>query len=194
VAEDRDRLDLASEFYRQGLAICEEHGDRFGAGRNLMLLGEVARKQHRFEDARRFYHQSLDLNRAIGSGYICGLLHGNLALVAAAARDLAEARAEVREALLEYRSTGSFNVVLEPLVALAEVAHAEGKSERALTLLGLVRSHPGNRQDHRIEADRVLSAIRRDRPDLDVKALLERGATLDLEAEVDACLEAGSAG
>ncbi len=194
VAEDREQLDRASEFYRQGLAICEEHGDRYGAGRNLMLLGEVARKQRRFEDARRYYHQSLELNQAIGSSYICGLLHGNLALAAAAARDLVQARAEVREALLECRSTGSFHMALEPFVALAEVAYAEGDCERALALLGLVRSHPGNRQDHRLETERVLAAIRRDRPDLDVDPLLARGAALDLDAEVDACLETDSAG
>ncbi|HQU32853.1 MAG: hypothetical protein B7Z68_01380 [Acidobacteria bacterium 21-70-11] len=194
VAEDGDQLEVASEFYRQGLAICEEHGDRFGAGRNLMLLGEVARKQRHFEDARRFYYRSLEINQAIGSSYTCGLLHGNLALAAAATRDLAGARAEVREAFREYRSTCSFNVVLEPLIALADVAHAEGDCERALALLGLVRSHPGNRQDHRIESERVLAAIRRDRPDLDVDPLLARGATLDLDAEVDACLGTNSAG
>ncbi|MDD5562876.1 MAG: tetratricopeptide repeat protein [Thermoanaerobaculaceae bacterium] len=194
VAEDRDRLDLAAEFYGQGLAICEEHGDRFGAGRNLMLLGEIARKRRLFEDALRYYDRSLEINRAIGSSYTCGLLHGNLALAAAAARDLAGARAEVREAFREYRSTGSFNVVLEPLIALADVAHAEGDCERALALLGLVQSHPGNRQDHRIEAERVLAAIRRDRPGLDVDRLLARGATLDLETEVDTCLGTGSAG
>jgi DNA-binding SARP family transcriptional activator/predicted ATPase/Tfp pilus assembly protein PilF len=190
VAEDRGgRLEEASARYREALAICQEHGDRLGAGRNLMLLGEVARKQRRFADARLHYHQSLEINRSLGSAYLCGLLHGNLALTAVAVRDFSTARREVRAALREYRASPSFNLVLEPLVAIAEMEHAEGRSARALELLGLVRSHPGNRQDHRVEQERVLEVIRNDRPGLDVETPLARGRALDLEAEVDRCLE-----
>ena len=192
VAEDRNRLDLASEYHRRGLEISEEHGDRFGAGRNLMLLGEVARKLGQFEEARRYYQESLEVNRTIGSRYICGLLHGNLALVAAAERDAEEGRAQIRAALIEYRATGSFTVALEPLVALAEIAHADGDTGRALALLGLVRSHPANRQDHQLEVERVLAAIRVARPGIDVESGLRSGDRLNLDDVVAQVLEDAS--
>jgi hypothetical protein len=60
---------------------------------------------------------------------------------------------------------------------MAEVTAAGGDTGRALELLGHVLGHPGNRQDHRMEVERVLARIRQDHPEAEVERGLEAGRT-----------------
>jgi tetratricopeptide (TPR) repeat protein len=175
VAEDRGELDVASGYYRESLTACRENGDRYTSARALMLLGEVERKRGDHAAARAFYEEALDLARAVGSVYVTGLLEGNLAYLAAACGRPRKAVTHARAALAACRETGSWTVGLPVLVAMAEVAAGEGEPERALELLGHVLGHPGNRQDHRMEVERVLARIRRDYPAVDVERGLAAG-------------------
>ncbi len=175
VAEDRGELDAAAAFYREGLAAARANGDRYAAGRCLMVLGEVERKRGAGGAARTYYEEALDLARAVGSAFLAGLLAGNLAYLAAAEGRSKEAVRHARSALAAFRETGSFTVGLPALVALAEVAAFRGEGRLALELLGHVLAHPGNRQDHRLEVERVLARLRREQPRLDVEAGLEAG-------------------
>jgi predicted ATPase/DNA-binding SARP family transcriptional activator/Tfp pilus assembly protein PilF len=184
VAEDRGELDRAFSLYRQSLALAQDQGDRFGSGRALMLLGEVARKQGRLAEARQRYEESLAVNVAIDSRFIAGVLHGNLAFVACAEGEFDEARRHACEALREYRSSGSDTVALPALVALADAAAGEGDDDRALGLLALVLRHPGNRQDHRLECERVLAPIRGRRGAAAVAGALAATPALTLDAAV----------
>ena len=184
VAEDRGELDRASSLYRQSLALAHEQGDRFGAGRALMLLGEVARKQGRLAEARQHYEESLAVNVAIDSRFIAGVLHGNLAFVSCAEGEFDEARRHACEALREYRSSGSDTVALPAVVALADAAAGEGDDDRALCLLALVLRHPGNRQDHRLECERVLAPIRDRRGAAAVAGALAATPALTLDTVV----------
>ncbi len=175
VAEDRGDLDAAAGFYAEGLAASRQNGDRYGAARGLMLLGEVERRRGAFGAARAFYEEALVLARAVGSIYVAGLLEGNLAYLAASCDRTREAVTHARVALAACRETGSWTVGLPALVALAEVLACNGKPGRALELLGHVLGHPGNRQDHRMEVERVLSRIRRENPAVDVEKGLSTG-------------------
>jgi predicted ATPase/DNA-binding SARP family transcriptional activator len=182
VAEDRGELDRAGALYRESLALAQEQGDRFAAGRALMLLGEVARKRGELAEARRRYEESLAVNAALHSRFIVACLHGNLAFVACGEGRLGEAREHAAAALAEYRASGADTVALPAAVAFAEVAAAEGDDERALRLLALVLGHPGNRQDHRVECERVLAPIRARRGGEAVAAALAAPPGLDLDA------------
>ncbi len=188
VAEDRGDLDGAAALYRESLSVCREEGDRFGAGRALMLLGENDRRRGDPEGARRWYEASLELNRAIGSTYACGLLEGNLAYLAASEGMEERASAHAAEAFRAYRETGSMTVGIPVLVALAEVFVGRGEIARALALLGCARDHPGNRQDHRFEIERVLARVRREAPGADLPAGLAKGAGRSLEKLADSAL------
>ena len=175
VAEDRNALDGAAELYFESLAACRETGDRYGAARALMLLGEVERKRGASSRARGLYEEALVLARSVGSAYLAGLLEGNLAYLAAAAGRRREAVERARAALAAGRETGSDTVGLPALVALAEVALVAGEETRALELLGHVLAHAGIRQDHRLEVERVLGRLRRERPAADVARGLAAG-------------------
>ena len=188
VAEDRGELDAATASYREGLAAARANGDRYAAGRCLMLLGEVERKRGADGAARAYYEEALDLARAVGSAFLAGLLEGNLAYLAAAGERSKEAVRHARRALGAFRETGSFTVGLPALVALAEVAASRGEGRRALELLGHVLAHPGNRQDHRLEVERVLARLRREQPRLDVEAGLEAGRARRFEELAESAL------
>ncbi len=175
VAEDRGSLGDATRFYRESLAASRENGDRYNSARALMLLGEVERKKGASGAARGFYEEALVLARAVGSVYVAGLLEGNLAYLAASCGQVRDAATHARAALAACRETGSWTVGLPVLVAMAEVAAAGGDTGRALELLGHVLGHPGNRQDHRMEVERVLSRIRRENPGVDVEKGLSAG-------------------
>jgi DNA-binding SARP family transcriptional activator/predicted ATPase len=177
VAEDRGELDAATGFYRESLAASRENGDRYNSARALMLLGEVERKRGASAAARTFYEEALSLARAVGSIYVAGLLEGNLAYLAASCGRAREAVSHARSALAACRETGSWTVGLPVLVAMAEVAAGAGEPERALELLGHVLGHPGNRQDHRVEVERVLARIRREYPAIAVETGLSAGRT-----------------
>ena len=189
VAEDRGKLDVAAAAYRDGLAAARGNGDRYGAARCLMLLGEVERHRGVYGAARGLYEEALDLARSVGSAYLAGLLEGNLAYLAAAKGRSREAVRHARSAFEAFEATGSFTVGLPALVALAEVDASRGQVRRALALLGHVLSHPGNRQDHRVEVERVLARIRREHPRLDVEAGLAAGGRRRLEELARASLE-----
>ncbi len=188
VAEDRGKLDAAAASYREGLAAARANGDRYAAGRCLMLLGEVERKRGADGAARTYYEEALDLARSVGSAFLAGLLEGNLAYLAAAGGRSKEAVRHARSALGAFRETGSFTVGLPALVALAEVAASRGEGRRALELLGHVLAHPGNRQDHRLEVERVLARVRHEHPRLDVEAGLEAGRVRRFEELAESAL------
>lgn len=189
VAEDRGELDVAAAAYREGLAAARGNGDRYGAARCLMLLGEVERKKGADVAAHELYEEALDVARSVGSAYLAGLLDGNLAYLAAANGRPREAVRHARSALSAFERTGSVTVGLPALVALAEVDASRGQVRRALALLGHVLGHSGNRQDHRVEVERVLARIRRDHPRLDVEAGLAAGGRRRFEELARAALE-----
>ena len=175
VAEDRGESEEAAAVYRESLATCRENGDRYAAARSLMLLGEVERRRGAGDAARTYYEEALVLSRAVGSSYLAGLLEGNLAYLAAAEGRGREALAHARTALAISRETGSDTVGLPALVALAEVAVSKRDAGLALELLGCVLSHPGNRQDHQLEVDRVVERLRRELPRVNVDGGLVAG-------------------
>ncbi len=184
VREDRADFGAARGYYQEALAVSRESGDRRGEAHTLMVIGETYRRSGELETARSCYHDALEIAGEIGSAYLVGLLTGNLAYLEAAAGRLDEAAGHVREVLRAYREGGTVATVLPALVSAAEVLHRRGASARALELLGLVLGHPANRQDHTVEAERVLALVAAAVPPRTVERHLAAGAALDLDEVV----------
>lgn len=186
VSEDRGDFEGARERYQEALAVSRESGDRRGEVHSLMVIGETFRRPGAFAEARACCHDALGIAREIGSTYHVGLLIGNLAYLEAAAGQLDEAAAHVREVVRAYREGGPVSVVLPAVVSAAEILHRRGATRRAVELLGLVLAHPSNRKDHTEEAQRVLALVATALPPRTVTRHLSAGAGLDLEVTVRA--------
>lgn len=192
VREDRADFGAARGYYQEALAVSRESGDRRGEAHTLMVIGETYRRSGELETARSCYHDALEIAGEIGSAYLVGLLTGNLAYLEAAAGRLDEAAGHVREVLRAYREGGTVATVLPALVSAAEVLHRRGASARAIELLGLVLGHPANRQDHTVEAERVLALVAAAVPPRTLERLLATGSALDLDEVVLSLADGGS--
>lgn len=192
VREAQGEFAVARLHYEEALAICRESGNRRGEAYVLTVLGEVFRCSGAIAQARCVYSDALNIAREIGADYLVGLLLGNLAYVHAASGDLDEAEATLREVLHKYLRGAPVATALPAIISAAEVLHKRGASARALELLGLVRAHPANRQDHASEVERVLSAILPAVSPQTLKRRLRVGTLLDFETEVGRLLNGGS--
>lgn len=188
IAEDNGDFEGARHGYQEVLAIAERSGDRRGIAYATMLIGETARRQGQHAEAVRLYERALGIATAIGSRYLEGLLLGNLAYVAASLGHRASACEHIRATLRAYRRSGARAVALPALVSRAEVALADDDVNRALELLGLVLAHPANRQDHTVEARRVLDLARARCSQDTISTRLAAGAALELETVVETLL------
>lgn len=192
VREAQGAFDAARSHYEEALALCRESGNRRGEAYVLTVIGETFRSTGEIAQARRLYTESLIIAREIGADYLMGLILGNLAYVDAAAGHLDEAEATVQELLRWHQRGASVATALPAIISAAEILHRRGASARALELLGLVRAHPANRQDHASEVERVLNAIVPSVSPRTLKRRLRIGTLLDFETEVGRLAEPGS--
>jgi len=181
-------LDSAGARFAETLQWAREADDPAATVSALNGLAYVAEDRGELDRASDLYRQSLALAQEQGDRFAAGRVLMLIGEVARKQGRLAEARQHVIAALREYRASGSFTVALPAVIGLAEVAHAEADDERALALLGLVLGHPGNRQDHRPECERVLAKITVRSGEGVVERGLARGSALDLEVLVDEVL------
>ena len=101
---------------------------------------------------------------------------------------LAAARAGLREGLALAQRLGALPWVVGAVMDFADLAHAEGQTERALALLGLARNQPAWSSDHQRELDATLAEWALD-PSV-VEAGLKKGEALDWDETVKELLRA----
>jgi ATP/maltotriose-dependent transcriptional regulator MalT len=137
VALMRGDFDGALAALEQAVDVARQADDGWSLAMTLVPLGDLERSRGRHEDAGRFYQESLARLAEIGLAdhplahpY---LLH-NLAYVALAAAQPAEARQRFREATAGYRRLGDSRGVAECLIGLGATASAEGRAEVAVRL------------------------------------------------------------
>jgi tetratricopeptide (TPR) repeat protein len=66
VYREQGNWDLAEQYFRQSLQMCEELGDRSGMASSWGLLGDIERKRGNWDAAERLYHQKLEMCEALG--------------------------------------------------------------------------------------------------------------------------------
>jgi hypothetical protein len=111
----------------------------------------------------------------------------NLAYAAIRLGGLSAARAEVHEGLALALRLGAVYEVVTAVTDFADVAHAEGQTERALALLGLARRHPAWDSKCQLYLDLRLAEWALD-PAV-VEAGLKKGEELDWEETIQALLK-----
>jgi ATP/maltotriose-dependent transcriptional regulator MalT len=137
----------------------EGPGDREATGLLYNALGEVARTQGRYAEARGWYERTLETTKEkwVTTDSIYDLGH-----VAQQEKKNAEASGYLRESLQAYAQTGGKRGIAECLVTIAKIAAAMGLAREAATVFGSAdalleatgyKMHPEDRDDReRVEA------------------------------------------
>jgi hypothetical protein len=126
--------------------------------------------------------QALALDREIGAQDLVATVLLNLAGINMVLGELPAARAELRDGLALSLRLGYLRIVLGAVMFFGELAHAEGQTELALTLLGLARQHPAWSYEHQHHMDTMLAEWRFD-PSV-VEAGMAKGARLDWDETI----------
>ena len=148
--------------------------------RAMVVLNELARVAYERKDyatMRDHQQQSLALAHEIGAQDMVALELSNAAYGDITLGKLAAAREKLCEALTLALHLGTLQWAVAVVLNFAELAYAEGQTERALVLCGLARKHPAWHSDNQRGMDMMLAEWALD-PSV-VEAGLAKGAELD---------------
>jgi non-specific serine/threonine protein kinase len=178
--------------YEESLAIYRELDDPMVLGM-LLNLGVWAYNQGNYQEARAFLEETITRRpdrRSVPPG---PLIH--LGMVNCREGRHAEAGGLVREALRKVRAAGNKRLIVECLEGLAEVAHARGRTVRALRLLGAADCLRdaigfGTWPSGRVAHDRLLTDLRKALGEAAFDAAWKAGKALTWQQAADyACEE-----
>lgn len=124
----------ARALHEQALAMREDVGDVRGRASSLNNLGQVARFEGSLSLARSLMEEGLTLRRGIGDAWGVAGSQVGLAAVLALLGEGATAREHLRAARRGFAQVGDPLGRCEWFEAAAELARAEGRTERAVTL------------------------------------------------------------
>src|SRR5262249_3394032 len=130
--------DAAKELFEEGLAQYRVGGERGAVGRVLSSLGNLARRQGDYEQARRLLEESLVWARARHFSWAVASGLASLGHVACEEEDFARALALYRESLELYRTMRNPAALAWCLEGVAIVAAVVGEHERVARLCGAV--------------------------------------------------------
>ena len=155
----RGQLETARPYYQESLAICRQIGDQEGQAIALSNLGEIACALDAPREAQALYQAGLDIGRRVQDRWTMMACLNNLGEIACRLEDYAVAQAYLVEALHIARETHTMPMLLKVLSNLGVLLAAQGHTERAVTLLGIVQCHPGSEQAVQEQAQAWLDAL-----------------------------------
>jgi class 3 adenylate cyclase/tetratricopeptide (TPR) repeat protein len=174
---------LYQEVYQRATAL----GDRYLAMAALGNLAEVMNTHRDLPRAQAYDQQYLVLAREIGAQDNIALGLINLADKDIQLGQLFAARAELREGLALACQLGVIPNILVGVLIHAYLAHAEGQTERALALLGMLQRHSAWDREFQRVMDEELARWNLD-PQV-VQVGLARGIQLDFDAIIKTLME-----
>jgi tetratricopeptide (TPR) repeat protein len=123
-------LDEATDFYEQGLSLCQQTGDRFSLARVYNNLGNISffGKQD-YPQAKAYYEKALPIFQEVGSLMGEQFAWGNLGAAASHMHELEEARAWFEQALVVGRKVGTPSILINTLANLADIEFQIGKHD-----------------------------------------------------------------
>ena len=136
-AEDDGDFPAAIAHLEQALAIGERHGFANARTTALMNLAGIAVKQRDDATARRYGARALEVATSAGNRLVAVTVRSQFAILDARAQRLGEARNGLREALREAAGMGQPALLLEGLLAFAELLLALGDAACAHQVLDL---------------------------------------------------------
>lgn len=187
VANNQGHLVEAGRLFTEIHARAMVAGNRVRAINALNNLGEMCKARQDYAAARDKLQQTLVLAREIGVQLIIAMGLINLAGADIQLGGLDTARAGLREGLALAQRLSAFPWVVAAVMNFANLAHAEGQTERALALLGLACNQPAwdIEDQHQLEAWLTEWAL-----DSSVaEAGLEKGEELDWEETIQELLK-----
>ncbi|WP_327108599.1 ATP-binding protein [Nonomuraea glycinis] len=110
--------------HRSGLAAAELLGDSFGEAVNMQMLGDVAWRRSRFDEAISNYRHAAEIGRHLSAGWIEGFALRGEGLVREQQGDFHAASEMFRSALQIFRSDGLRRGEGMSLLSLGKCAHA----------------------------------------------------------------------
>ncbi len=131
---DHGDYDAALPLFRQGLALYQEVGDKWGVAATLNGLGDMAHQQCNYEEATARYEEALALFKEIDNRLAVAYVLNNLGNVAKDRGDYVRAWVLHEEALALFRDLGDKRALATSLYNLAEVAQYRGDYARAFAL------------------------------------------------------------
>jgi len=181
------------KFFELSLKYYQDLQDAIGANNLRNDLGELARLEGDYARAVELFKENMPLARQVGGEELGVALH-NLGQVEMQRANFARAQELFVEGMNINRAANRDWRVLEFLAALAELASAQNKMERAATLTGAVEAlleqqalnlTPADRKtfDHYAAKTRALLG------DVEFSSMLERGRAMSLQAAAEYALD-----
>jgi tetratricopeptide (TPR) repeat protein len=177
----------ANAWLREAMPLVERTGDPWQIAFGLNNLGEVARVQGHYDQARGYYERSEAMYReADALGDHARLVH-TLGYMALHDGDRERADSQFLESLAAFRRLGNKRGMAECLAGLAAVGAQSGRSEWAATLLSAAEAQmtaggaawwPADR----IEIERTRRLLKEALGEAEFARLWEQGQGMDLEA------------
>ncbi len=183
----QENYDRAQSYLEETLDICRSIGERRGVALALHNLGVLACDRKEYAKSLPYLDESLMISRSIGNRFGEAQTLSQMGDVARMLGDNADAIARYREALEVAEKVKIVPMILNILVALAEVTQ---KKEQALAWLGLVSAHPAASQNSRNRANTIVESWNSALTKEEITAGLERGKNLDLTEVVKEILGA----
>jgi tetratricopeptide (TPR) repeat protein len=149
------RLDEAQACLEEGLDLLTQVGDRWGMGTAYRHLGLTALAQGDTGLAFAHLRHSLELFQGYVVGWDVARSLSYLGLATLAAGDPDEAARIFLEAFRVAQATQARPIMLEVLVALAQLRLQAGNAEQALGLALLVLDHPAGTHEAKARAGQV---------------------------------------
>jgi tetratricopeptide (TPR) repeat protein len=185
----RGDYEAAQQYVQQSLEVSREVGKPHIIAMNLNNLGMFADLQGQYSEARSYYEEGLAIARRTGDSWniaqnLCGL--GSVAL---RLDDIPQAEKSFREVLGIAQKGRASSLALEALSGFARLYRQVGRTTESAELLELVDRHPATAVDVKQNVLKPLrSALEKELAPDHLAAALERGRSLDLDAEVSAIL------
>ena len=187
VADMRQDRGEARACYEESLALCRLIGDRRGMANCLNNLGFIAEALGEFGEARRLYEEGMDIYEQIGYRWGAANTRVNIANATAAMGDYGEAERHLAIALRAALDLKAIPLVVEALVAVAQLWAAMDRLGMAQAVLGVALQRTEADVETRIRAERLAAELAERVP-----AQLADGiwGELPLEEAVEAVVEA----
>jgi tetratricopeptide (TPR) repeat protein len=137
VADMRQDREEARACYEESLAMCRVIGDRRGTANCLNNLGFIAEALGELGEARRLYEEGMDIYEQIGYRWGAANTRVNIANATAALGDTGEAERQLAIALRAALDLKAIPLVVEALVAVAQLWAGVERFAMAQAVLGV---------------------------------------------------------
>lgn len=178
-------LSATASNYRKAYEIRREIGDQWGIAASLNNLGIVAEEMGNLQQARDYLEQSIGINEAIGDRRGVADNLTNLMFVDIKQGEMALAHQHICFVWEVGLEMGVPPLLVEPMVAYAEILRLEGQLERSLEMAALVAAQPATDEFiTQMRLNPLLNRLAASLGEPQRHPAWERGRALDLEVVI----------